>query len=423
MEQSSGSNQPTNMQTDTSQEGNVRTYEPGQPPRIIYNEYREPEEKYNPRGKRRPLELEIKENSVDEGKTLMLTSYDPQMIEDVIGSWKARVVRNYIQKGFDHNVTEMYTYLETFLGGVARAAWEAFKQKFPDRLQQDQAHGVNPMNFVNRVEEILLATSPNRGGVLTQIESIRKIEQLSIRNWKYIKPFLQDFLYHSCLAGCFYDEGIIEKLFAKLPDDLGKKIYTLYKATPMEPTLKNVSTAVRFIINRLVEECTFIKIQKQLKGEYSFCSEIYTPQKYGEREKEKRKYRKPYKNYKKYPRKQYYLRKSKARKPFLKKEHHVRRYRPERTYGNRLSCFICKQPNHLATNCPNKHNSFNREAHLVELFSEDLIEIDDNILETESIYSIVSEDIDLTDFIEQENTGFINEILEKYIFYKRSGIV
>ena len=120
------------------------------------------------------------------------------------------------------------------------------------------------MNFVNRVEEILLATSPNRGRVLTQIESIRKIEQLSIRNWKYIKPFLQDFLYHNCLAGCFYDERIIEKLFAKLPDDLGKKIYTLYKATPMEPTLKNVSTAVRFIINRLVEECTFIKIQKQL---------------------------------------------------------------------------------------------------------------------------------------------------------------
>ena len=60
MEQSSGSSQPKNMQTDTSQEGNVRTYEPGQPPRIIYNEYREPEEKYNPRGKKKTIRIRNK---------------------------------------------------------------------------------------------------------------------------------------------------------------------------------------------------------------------------------------------------------------------------------------------------------------------------------------------------------------------------
>ena len=55
---------------------------------------------------------------------------------------------------------------------------------------------------------------------------------------------------------------------------------------------------------------------------------------------------------------------------------------------------------------------YNRQSQLIEQFDEDLIEIDDDILETKSIYSIISLDIELED-IEEEDTEFIDEILEK----------
>ncbi len=62
----------------------------------------------------------------------------------------------------------------------------------------------------------------------------------------------------------------------------------------------------------------------------NFCkSVIYTTQNYDQ--KQYRKYKKKH-NQKSYSRKQYFLRKSKAKKPWLNRDRHVRKYRNDRNY-------------------------------------------------------------------------------------------
>lgn len=109
-------------------------------------------------------------------------------------------------------------------------------------------------------------------------------------------------------------------------------------------------------------------------------------------------YHKPYHKNKYHPNysKKYYLRKSRARKPFLQKGRHVRKFRPDqRTYKSKISCYACGDENHLSTNCPKRHNLRNKEAMLVEHVNEDLIAIDADVSDTESIYSIESIEIPL----------------------------
>ena len=92
-------------------------------------------------------------------------------------------------------------------------------------------------------------------------------------------------MYYSTRAGCFYDKTIREKLFMKLPEPLSSIIHKKYKQQTVIPQLDNIATTIKFIIEQLVEKCTEMQTVKQLKGEYSFCRNIYSPQRYDKNDK------------------------------------------------------------------------------------------------------------------------------------------
>ena len=97
----------------------------------------------------------------------------------------------------------MYSYLEKFLGETAMAAWKAYKQNFPADFARGIELGANPYNFTNKIQILLLGTQPNTGVGTHQQDAIRKLEQIQIKKWTFIKRFLQDFMYYSTIAGCF----------------------------------------------------------------------------------------------------------------------------------------------------------------------------------------------------------------------------
>lgn len=93
--------------------------------------------------------------------------------------------------------------------------------------------------------------------------------------------------------------------------------------------------------------------------------------------------------------KTYYLRKSTARKLYLDKDRHVKRFKPKKIYTNTITCFACNEPWHLSSACPNRKNLYTKEATLIRCTNLDLIEIQSDISDTSSIYSIVSvEDVE-----------------------------
>ena len=66
----------------------------------------------------------------------------------------------------------------------------------------------------------------------------------------FYKTLLQDFMYYSIIAGCFYDKTIGVKLFMKLSEPLGSIIHKKYKEQTGIPQLDNIARRIKFIIEQ-----------------------------------------------------------------------------------------------------------------------------------------------------------------------------
>ena len=99
------------------------------------------------------------------------------------------------------------------------------------------------------------------------------------------------------------------------------------------------------------------------------------------------------------------------RKPYLDPNRHVGKYNPKRIYKNKLKCYAYGEPDHLSSNCPRKKNLYNTRSMLLERTNEELVEINEEISDTKTIYSIVSikEGKENSD---SENEDIINELVE-----------
>ena len=122
------------------------------------------------------------------------------------------VTRKYDELKIEKTSVEMYSYLEKFLGETARAAWEAYKLNYLSDFARDIELGANPYNFTNKIQILLLGYQPNAWVGKQQRDAIRKLEQIQIKKWIFIKPFLQDFMCYNTVACCFYNKTIGEKI-------------------------------------------------------------------------------------------------------------------------------------------------------------------------------------------------------------------
>ena len=390
------------------------TLQGGNVPRIPIAASNGNERDVKPQGKRMPLEKPIQFGVIGDGQVLNLSAHNPQRWTEIIGVWKNKIAGDYIRNFNTMDANEMYRYLETFLGETARAFWEAYKRDYELDFRQLVALGANPLNFGNKIQFLLTGEDPNSGTTGIQSDAILHLEQLSLYKWNYVIQFVQDYFYYTCISGNAFNQEYGEKLFRKLPGALGIEIAEKWKELPYVKdnphASQSIGTRIQHVLRILKEKCTNIKIQKQLKSaDYKFCKEIiYTPQHYGEQKINKRR---P----KRQGNKRYFIKKSFAKKPYLNKERHVRRYNDKRIYKNKLNCYSCGSEDHLATTCPSRINSKQKNSLLVNEINQDLIEIDEYVSDTESIYSIVS--INLTNKADSSDSdddlSFIDNMASK----------
>ena len=143
------------------------------------------------------LETIDKKLLLDVGRFLNLTAHDPQKWPTVIEVWRQMVARKYDELEIEKTPVEMHTYLERVLGESARAAWEAYKLNYLADFARDIELEANPYNFINKIQILLLGYKPNTEVGKQQQEASRKLEQIQIKKWVFIKPFLQDFMHYS----------------------------------------------------------------------------------------------------------------------------------------------------------------------------------------------------------------------------------
>ncbi|KAG5068342.1 hypothetical protein JHK85_000719 [Glycine max] len=296
------------------------------------------------KGKRLPIEPTFNMPSL----ILSIGSVDPQLLPNYIEQWTSAIIRDYRVNHENHVSTsqDMIARAETYLGDIARACWESFKQTFPEQIKINLVDpGPNIYFFCSLTQRIFTSQSLNDGNTIRQKIYLGNLEILSISYFGKIKEFTEDYLMYASIAGGFTDKSLGEKLFLKLPGKLGQKIRDSWNNDQIDPVMNNLT----------------IRIQHIMK--------IYTPQQYhkGIRRK-KPQYRPPsrYPPRKKNPTHRYSIRVSNSRKPTLNKEKHVRKLRDNKTYTKKLECYACHQLGHYSRNCPNKANLFTREAKLIK---------------------------------------------------------
>ena len=120
----------------------------------------------------------------------------------------------------------MYKYLETFLRESTRALWESYKTNFRENYNDMLKLGANPYNFVNQISSLITGEDPNSGHLTIQQEALLHLEQMQIKDWKYIKEFCQSHYHFFAISGNGFNQELEEKLFRKLPGTLGREIET-----------------------------------------------------------------------------------------------------------------------------------------------------------------------------------------------------
>ena len=116
----------------------------------------------------------------------------------------------------------MYKYLETFLGESTWALWESYKTNFRENYNGMLKLGANPYNFVNQISSLITGEDPNSGHLTIQQEALLHLEQMQIKDWRYIKEFYQSYYHFCAISGNGFNQELGEKLFRKLPGTLGR---------------------------------------------------------------------------------------------------------------------------------------------------------------------------------------------------------
>ena len=73
--------------------------------------------------------------------------------------------------------------------------------------------GANPYNFVNQISSLITGEDPNSGHITIQQEALLHLEQMQIKDWKYIKDFCQSLYAFCAISGNGYNQELGEKLF------------------------------------------------------------------------------------------------------------------------------------------------------------------------------------------------------------------
>ncbi|GKC10157.1 hypothetical protein Tco_1001767 [Tanacetum coccineum] len=133
----------------------------------------------------------------------------------------------------------------------------------------------DPQNITSQVRQLIIMEDPYRGSTDEQDRAYRDLDKITCEETKNLWSFLEDFRQLAIKSGKLYFPSTTEKLFAKLPPYLSKKIKESFKAK--HPGLSaGVLPAIRFTHNFISEMCKDAALAKELR-DLSLCSSIPIP--------------------------------------------------------------------------------------------------------------------------------------------------
>ncbi|GJY43604.1 Orf y [Tanacetum coccineum] len=256
-------------------------------------------------------------------------------------------------------------------GESEKLMWQQWRTVFLEAYSALKAIADEPQNITSQVRQLILLEDPYRGSTDEQDRAYRDLDRITCEETKNLWSFLEDFRQLATKSGRLYFPSTTEKLFAKLPPSLSKKIEESFKAK--YPGLNSgVLPAIKFTHTFVSEMCKDAALAKELR-DLSLCSAIPIP------------------GYYKNNRKKYGMRKSRTYKGKPHNSHvkpFKRKYKDDRGRVKKCKCFICGKEWHFAKDCRSKQGNIARSAVYQELDLDDNWDIISADFDDSSIYSI-----------------------------------
>nr|GEX70462.1 putative polyprotein [Tanacetum cinerariifolium] len=199
----------------------------------------------------------------------------------------------------------------------------------------------------------------------------KTLDRITCEETKNLWSFLADFRQLAIKSRKLYFPSIMEKLFAKLPPSLSKRIEELFKVR--HPSLSaGVLPAIKFTHTFVSEMCKDAALSKELR-DLSLCSAIPIP------------------GYYKNNKKKYGIRKSRTYKGKPHNSHvkpFKRKYKDDKGRVKKCKCFIYGKEGHFAKDCRSKQGNISRSAVYQELDLDDNWDIVLADFNDSSVYNI-----------------------------------
>ncbi|WAK97196.1 polyprotein [Fatsia badnavirus 1] len=275
---------------------------------------------------------------------MLIIPNDLSKFDEVFMRWESITKNLVAMQGFTDN-DDKAEFIENLLGESEKLTWVQWRSNFEDEYkelvsQSDGRRGTQ--NITSQIRRVLTLEDPYQGSTAAQDQAYKDLERLQCRDVKDIIPYLQQYLHLAAKSGrMFVGTELSDKLFIKMPRELGKRIEEQFKKRYTGNTI-GVNPRVLFSYKYLEEQCKEAAFQRSLKN-LDFYKQIPIPGYYDS------------------SRKKYGARKATTYKGKPHKTH-VKIDKSKNLRNKKCKCYLCGEEGHFARECTNKRRNVERVA-------------------------------------------------------------
>ncbi|GJS49359.1 hypothetical protein Tco_0599480 [Tanacetum coccineum] len=209
-----------------------------------------------------------------ESGVMLVLPADPGLWSDVISRWESITINRLNSQTWSDNKAKL-AFVENLLGESKKLMWQQWRTAYPGAYSALETIADDPQNITSQVRQLIIMEDPYRGSTDEQDRAYRDLDRITCEETKNLWSFLEDFRQLAIKSGKLYFPSTTEKLFAKLPPSLSKKIEESFKAK--HPGLSaGVLPAIKFTHTFVSEMCKDAALAKELR-DLSLCSAIPIP--------------------------------------------------------------------------------------------------------------------------------------------------